>query len=233
MPNVLYSAVFLVERTLRPLIPARSGLETMRCLLLASVLILGACSSSTEPHVGRWTSHAAMPTPRGLAVAGVIDGIVYVAGGYVPLTGAVATVEAYDPVANTWTRKLAPMRASQGVAAGADLNGNLYVAGGLDRNNSFLLATVEAYDPVANTWTTKSAMPMRMEYGDAGVVNGILYVVGAGVFEAYDPASDTWTLKTPNPTQGSTAVAGVLNDTLYLVGGYVGTTATLLTTVEA
>ena len=75
---------------------------------------------------------------------------------------------------------------------------------------------------------------MRMEYAVAGVVNGILYVVGGGPpVEAYDPASDTWTMKTPIPTQGNTAVAGVLNDTLYLVGGYVGATATVLTTVEA
>src|SRR5437879_4183767 len=129
MPNALYSAVFLVERTLRPLIPTRSGLETMRCLPLASVLILGACSSSTEPHVGRWTSDAAMPTPRGLAVAGVIDGIVYVAGGYVSLTGAVATLEAYDPVANTWTTKAPMPVARYGTVAGV-VNGILYVAGG-------------------------------------------------------------------------------------------------------
>src|SRR5437867_3143487 len=184
MPNALCSPVFLVERTLRLVIPTRSGLETMRCLPLASVLILGACSSSTEPHVGRWTSDAAMPTPRGQTVAGVIDGIVYVAGGYVALTGAVATLEAYDPVANTWTTK-APM-------------------------------------PVARYGTV------------AGVVNGILYVTRGSVLQAYDPATDTWTMRAPpTPTQGNNAVAGVLNDTLYVVGGYVGATATVLTTVEA
>src|SRR2546430_4082981 len=92
-PSVRRQAARRTGRTLRPLIPTRS-LETIRWLPLVSVLILCACSSSTEPHVGRWTTHAAMPTPRGHAVAGVIDGILYVAGGYVQFTGAVATLEA-------------------------------------------------------------------------------------------------------------------------------------------
>ena len=114
----------------------------MRCLPLVSVLILGACSSSTEPHVGRWTTDAAMPTPRGQAVAGVIDGILYVAGGYVPFTGAVATLEAYDPVANTWTVK-APMPAARYGAVAGVVNGILYVAGGMVGDST----TVAAYDP--------------------------------------------------------------------------------------
>jgi N-acetylneuraminic acid mutarotase len=61
------------------------------------------------------------------------------------------------------------------------VNGILYVAGGVgcpDIGCGWDLDTVEAYDPVTNAWKTKAAMPTKRMSPAAGVINGVLYVVG-------------------------------------------------------
>lgn len=185
----------------------------------------GACTDCfTYLSVGRWTSFPAMLTPRGQTVAGVINGILYVAGGYVPLTGAVATLEAYDPVASTWTAK-APMPIARYGAVAGVVNGILYVAGGLVGDST----TVDAYDPATNTWTTKVATMHAWHGAAAGaVLNGLLYVAGGHDYnnstilasvEAYDPAANTWTTKAPMPMPVEYGVASVVNGILCVVGG--------------
>jgi len=75
----------------------------------------------------------------GSAVAGVIDGTIYVAGG---LRGtAVAQVSAYDPLADRWDTTLPPLPAPRDHACGGVLDGKLYVAVGENANR------VQAQDP--------------------------------------------------------------------------------------
>ena len=77
-----------------------------------------------------------------------------------------------------------------------------------------------------DTWdTTKASRVTATTGSSAGVIDGILYVVGGNgggsidVLEAYDPVSDTWTTKSPIPTARSFAASGVINGKLYVVGG--------------
>lgn len=97
------------------------------------------------------------------------------------------------------------------------------------------------FDATANDfWSTKTSMPAPREQAAAGVVNGILYVVGGhdvneavvGTVEAYDPASDSWTTKASMPTPRLLFNAiGVVNGILYAVGG--NSDGVLLATIEA
>ena len=64
------------------------------------------------------------------------------------------TVEAYDPIANTW-HTVAPMGTPRSHLASATLNGVVYAIGGWD---AAALNTVEAYDPIANAWHTVASM---------------------------------------------------------------------------
>ena len=176
-----------------------------------------------DPSTNSWVTKAVMPTPRhGLAV-GVVNGILYAVGGDTTdaETGfdiAVATVEAYDPVANSWTTKAAMRRPRGGLAVGV-VNGIIYAVGG-DGGG-----TAEAYDPTADSWTTRASMPTPRTEFAIGVVNGILYAVGGdsgGTVVAYDPAANAWTTKAPMPTPRVALSVGVVNGILYAVGGFNG-----------
>ncbi|MEM8532414.1 MAG: kelch repeat-containing protein [Chloroflexota bacterium] len=168
-----------------------------------------------------WTTKAAMPTARVYAVAGVVDGQIYVIGGF----GGSLTldvVEAYDPVTDSWSTKTA-MPTARGFTVAGVVDGQLYVIGGYDGNE---LNVVEAYDPVTDSWSTKAPMPTARRGAVAGVVDGQVYVVGGngsggrlGVVEAYDPVMDSWTTKAPMPTARQDTVAGVVDEQVYVIGG--------------
>ena len=194
-----------------------------------------------DPSTNLWTSKAPMPTPRSGVRVGVVDGILYAVGGTGSATVGPSltldTMDAYDPVRNTWTAK-APMPTRRyGYAVGV-AKGILFVVGGSTGTETGL---VEAYDPITNRWTVKAPMPSPRVWPGVGVVNGILYVVGgvccgcceAGygtshildTVEAYDPTTNMWTAKAPMPTQRYGFAVGVANQVLYVVGGFrVGTT---------
>jgi N-acetylneuraminic acid mutarotase len=181
-----------------------------------------------DPTTNTWTTRASMPTPREFLAVGVVNGILYAVGGYQSVGGAqtaMRTVEAYDPVSDTWSAKN-PLPTARGLLGVGVVNGILYAVGGTAPNN-----VVEAYDPVANTWMTKAPMPTTRSGLGVGVLNGVLYAVG-GVFspgstsgfmntvEAYDATTNTWTTKASMPSARSELGVGVLNNTLYAIGGF-------------
>jgi N-acetylneuraminic acid mutarotase len=195
-----------------------------------------AASTTGCSSPGTWTSKASMPTATGwpAPTAGVINGILYVAGG-TSVTGAgtaLATLQAYDPVSNTWTTKASMSTGREGPAAGV-INGVLYVAGGVGSGgigHADGIAALEAYDPATDTWTSKAPMPTARAGGAAGVINGILFVVGGtsssvtggyadvNSVEAYNPTTNTWATKAPMPTAGFRMASAVINGILYVAG---------------
>src|SRR5213592_3434818 len=115
-----------------------SAFRSRRQVLLATiaVLFLNSCRSATEPCTDCWTTKASMLTPDVEFGVGVVNGILYAVGGedglyHCPFGGApgpgpfLGVVEAYDPVANTWTTKasMPTPRARFGVGV---TNGVLY-----------------------------------------------------------------------------------------------------------
>ena len=178
-----------------------------------------------DPNTNGWTTKAPMPTGRPGVQVGVVNGVLYAVGGINaglvdPLP--IGTVEAYDPVTNTWATKQ-PIPAPPFGAGVGVVNGILYAVGGIAPGGSGVVVTgtLQAYDPVSNTWTTKAPMPTPRLGFRVGVVNGILYTVGgdaAGTVEAYDPVTNTWTAKQPMLTARSGFGVGVVNGILYAVG---------------
>jgi len=86
-----------------------------------------------------WTTLAPMPTARhGLAAAAGSDGKIYAIGGTISSGAAVATMEAYDPVADTWSAA-APMSAARtGLARRWDRTARSTPSGILQRAESGL-----------------------------------------------------------------------------------------------
>jgi PKD repeat protein/N-acetylneuraminic acid mutarotase len=118
--------------------------------------------------------------------------------------------------------------ATSGAAFGV-IGGKVLLAGGQVANNCAPTQTLRIYDPASDTWTTGAPMPTARWYGAAGVLNGLLYVVGGEgggcpgptfhTVEAYDPVTNTWLTKAPMPTARYYLGVGVVDGILYTVGG--------------
>ncbi|MFC1628283.1 Kelch repeat-containing protein, partial [Gemmatimonadota bacterium] len=183
---------------------------------LTSGLTIGSISGSDDDS---WVTKDPMPTPRHEASAGVINGILYVAGG----EGGATALEAYNPATGNWTVKT-PMPTGRSTASTGVIDDKLYVAGGRLGGPT---AVLEVYDPSTNSWTTKVAMPTARESAEAGVNGGKLYVVGGSsdgstavsTLEIYDPSTNSWTTGAPMPTARVDAAVGVIDGKLYVAGG--------------
>jgi N-acetylneuraminic acid mutarotase len=103
----------------------------------------------------------------------------------------------------------------------AELNGKIYVVGGLPRTN-----TVQEFDPATNTWRIVSPLPIALDHTAAAGVAGKLYVMGgdtssgptSAVYE-YDPTGNQWTQKASMPTARAALATVVIAGKIYAVGG--------------
>jgi hypothetical protein len=187
--------------------------------LLASVLLLSAGMASVAvaqvqtceiPAVivthNTWTSGAPMPTALVGGAAAVLEGQIYVVGGFNG-SAIVTNTQVYNPATNVWSTGV-PLPTPLGDVASAVVNNVLYVIGGSgSTTGSPVTNTVYAYNPKTKTWSTKAAMPTARDVAAAVVVNNIIYVIGGwnGVFsgnglatvESYNPATNTWRKENP------------------------------------
>jgi len=194
-----------------------------------------------------WKELAPMPTRRGAASAGVANGKIYVTGGANSLPGVnengihparphnvVATVEEYDPAANSW-KTVRPLLLARNHHATVGVGDKIYVIGGrvgaaFISSASNNVDLVEMYDPASDLWTPRARMPTaRSAIGAAVYNNNILVAGGEGqdqrflaafkAVEAYDPALNRWQVlpSMPHPRHG--LAVGAVGNRLYTVSG--------------
>lgn len=175
-----------------------------------------------------WTTGASMPTARTEVAGAVLDGKIYVIGGYDESGKTTDVVEVYDPLTDRWSRA-SSLPEPEDHAAAATNNGKLYVVGGYitvggqrtSTNNSFI------YDPSADKWEEIKSMPTPRGALTANFINDILYVIGGqdasrktvSTNEAYDPKTDTWTERQPMPTIRHHHASAVIEGKLFVIGG--------------
>ncbi len=209
-------------------------------LLLAPIGLLIGCDGDDvtgtngdggPPAAFEWTVRAALPVPRTDLGVAVVDGKVYVLGGFSGST--LARVDAYEPATDAWTRKADMPTARRSFAVGV-LNGKIYVAAGMswtDPNAVTYITATEEYDPTTDTWTSRAPCPLDPAFNSVfgnmhmsgGAGNGRLYVVvfntntpGLSATYEYDPGTDSWTSKAPVPFTYSQFVSTTLNGKLYV-----------------
>jgi N-acetylneuraminic acid mutarotase len=146
-----------------------------------------------DPATDTWTQKGDMPRGIGAGYSSVVDGKIYVFGGYVFSD----RVDEYDPATDTWTQK-SNMPTKKRALTTSALDGKIYVIGGYvpgvpDYQG---VATVEVYDPTTDTWTTAPDMPTGRFGPRSSVVDGKIYVIGGMEYwvgsakttvEEYDP----------------------------------------------
>jgi hypothetical protein len=203
-----------------------------------SVTVTDAGGSRASTGEFTWAAAPDLPTARrNLAAATGLDGRIYALGGDVDSTSsngkafltAVSTVEAFDPVSNTWAAVASLPAARSALAAATVPGGHIYAIGGFDVAFN-TVSTVEEYDPARNAWTPAASMPTPREFLAAVTGrDGRIYAIGGldaafnvvGTVEAYDPASNTWTTVAGLPTARYGLAAAVGPDgRIDAIGGF-------------
>lgn len=176
---------------------------------------------------GRWSSLPALPAPRSSHMAAVLDGVLYVAGGWDldhdPATARWATtVEALD-LRNTdagWRSIEAPFRLrGVGVAAAA---GRLVIVGGMDPIGVPQRVT-HLFDPRDASWTRGPELPASPFGAAAAAVGNDVVVTGMdGGVHVLEPGQAAWrsagSVLFPRFFHQNVAVAGQV----FAIGGTAG-----------
>ncbi len=133
-----------------------------------------------DPQSNAWTEKTSMPTLRGSAATVEYSGKIYVIGGdQGDVSGNtptyLSTVEAYDPITDSWT-SLANLQIPRSHLAAAVLDNKIYAISGLSTKST--PASVEEYNPASNTWSYSSNLPQARYLLGALSFNNIIYTLG-------------------------------------------------------
>jgi N-acetylneuraminic acid mutarotase len=175
-----------------------------------------------------WTIGASMPSARTEVAGAVLDGKIYVIGGFEEGGKATNIVEVYDPQTDTWDRT-SPLPIPLEHTAASTYNGKLFVVGGYTVIDDKRTPTDKlfSYDPSTNEWKELKSMSEARGALTANFVDGILYAIGGEdsslntlkKTEAYDPTTNTWSTKSPMPTPRH-HIASIADDgKIYVIGG--------------
>lgn len=192
-----------------------------------------------DPIANTWTTKTSLPGNRAYASGGVINGKLYITGGWDGGGAYLNSLVIYDPVNNTWDSSKSAMPVPRrSYAAGGVVNNKLYVVGGRNESGN-PISIVKEYDPTSDTWTDKTSLPDVRQNSSAATINGKLYIAGGqdlisetNSLLEYDPIGDSWAEKTPMPYQLGRATSAVIttnstytpndnvsSEKLFIIGG--------------
>lgn len=190
-----------------------------------------------DPETQLWEARRPMPFTRScFAVQAGIDGKIYVFGGHVPTPDGLfmdetATVQAYDPLTDTWeTKTPMPSRRAR-MASTVGLDGKIYLIGGVIdfASSKANLTKVEKYDPLNDQWENMPDLqtPRRWPAAATVAANGDIYVIGGygqsgdlDRVEALTPGESSWRLA-PSLNLGRSylGAASLRDGRIFAIGG--------------
>jgi len=172
-----------------------------------------------------WKILADMPTPRTEVTAAVVDGKIYVIGGFDRSGRTLNTVEIYDPQMNAW--QVGPsLPDGRHHAAVVSLGQTLYVIGGFGGAAAEPQADVFSLSAGQNSWSRATAMPTARGALAAATDGQKIFAIGGvgrdgltNALEIYDAANSTWSVGSPATIKRDHLAAGWIQGQLYVAGG--------------
>ena len=217
---------------LQPRAAAAAAVVGDQIIVTGGVDANGALLNTTEVFDGTsWTLGAPIPTPRQMLAAASDGKLIYAVGG-TNGNSDMATVEAYDPAAKTWTSlpNMSQPRSDLGVAI-ADQR--LVAVGGLSRGQ--VLKSVAVLDVIGKSWADLPDMATARHGMAVDAVEKAVYAIGGStgagdndVTAAAEvlrlPARETqpaaqWRALPDAPTARLMMAWAVLNDKIWVLGG--------------
>jgi N-acetylneuraminic acid mutarotase len=203
-------------------------IEFLQTIALA-ILLTAFLQVNAQPEF--WQSLTPIPEPRGFAASAVLDGKIYIIGGFNSTESrALSSVIAYNPKYGTYTTGIADLPFGLGNASAAVLDGKIYLTGGRRHHSlNYMSNFVYVFDPQENAWTSR-AFSLRPRFNHTSVVlDGKLIIMGGRTervvdgldrtVEMYDPATDTWTYLASMVEETAAFTAVVYQDKIYAFGG--------------
>jgi N-acetylneuraminic acid mutarotase len=207
-----------------------------------AILLLALLTASAAEAQEIWTNLAKLPQPQCEAATAVLDGKLYVLGGWSTNSGETwDAVQIYDPAADKWS---AGPKLPVGVnhAGAAAVGGKLYVVGGFlgPFRQREPTANVWAFDPPTGKWEARAPLPAPRGALVVGAIGDKIYAAGGerrrpfgqavpqgaaipyepvADFAVYDAKTDTWQILPPMKVARDHAMGGVIDGTLLVVGG--------------
>ena len=215
-------------------------MERAKILIAVALAACGDGGSTTidaapPPLPEGWIELAAMPVAVGESAAAVLDGKVYVAGGFDTL----ASVQVYDIAEDTW-RVGSAMPLGTDNAGAAATAGKVYVVGGEG-------AALLVHDVAGGSWSRGPELPSPRFSSAVELIGGELHLVGGWSFDrsnnvsvathdVLDLAAGTYERRAAASVARNHAFSGVIDGKLYVTGGrapgHEGADASNLTTTE-
>lgn len=138
-----------------------------------------------------------------------------------------ASVETDTANVSRW-RARAQMPMPRGRFAQAELDGTIFVIGGL--TDAGWTAEVDAYNPEEDRWERRAPKPTAVANVGAVAVGGLIYVPGGldekgvvrDLLEVYDPRADTWQKAASLPVPLCAYAIAPASDGFYVFGGWDG-----------
>lgn len=206
--------------------------------LLASALVVPPsprlAAQGFEPE-GTWEVVGEMPVPRNESAAALVDGRIYIFGGYGSEPDPSTLGQVYDVANDRWSEtKPVPMALHHAGAAVVD--GKIYLVGGFTRpfGERDPVNNVWMYDPATDGWQARAPLPAPRGALGVAVSDGLIYAFGGErkrepgsnpiyvpVDDAavYDPSADHWDVLPPLRYRRDHLVAGAVNGKIYAIGG--------------
>lgn len=230
--RVINSRWVEVPHLLQPRAGAAAAVVGDRLVVTGGVDANGALLSTTEVFDGTsWSLGAPIPTPRQQLAAASDGKLVYTVGGTTGDSDQV-NVEAYDPVAKTWTTlpALPQARSDLGVAI---TDGRLVAVGGVSGGQ--VLKSVSVFDLMSKTWSALPDMSTsRHGMAVAAVEKSVYAIGGSSTIGNSEPTATAEVLKLPArkiqpvaqwrslpdaPTARLMMAWAVLNNKIWIMGG--------------
>jgi hypothetical protein len=163
-----------------------------------------------------------MPAPRLLAATNVVEGKIYVIGGYTT-ENSVSTnnlTQVYDPQTDLWTIKASAPLPIAG-SASAVIDNKIYILGGKSASQGVM----EVYDPANDSWAIKTATdpgywPTAAASTDTN--HPRIFFFAENRTDVYDAATDSWSSGAPAPVARLIARVASVDGTFFLIGGRTG-----------
>jgi len=188
----------------------------------------GQKSNRKRYRFSMWGQKAESFTARDSTTATVLNGRIYVFGGYAGGNHSLRSWEWYTPETDTWERIYGNwMLKHRSHLTSAALNGKIYIIGGYTTVTDECLNTVTRFDPGDNSFAYVQSLPVAMCFMRAAALNGKIYVTGGmdnddnplpSLYE-YDPAANTWTQKAPMSVARFEHGTVAVNGKIYAFGG--------------
>ncbi len=193
-----------------------------------------------DTQINTWQRVADMPTPRHGAKAAVVNGTIFVFGGWNGKDGDFAnrkypvSVEAYNPQTDTWIEKK-DMPVSRVEFDIGVVDRKIYIIGGAIRSDGGgeRIGRVDVYNPAIDTWVKGREMPTPRSSLGVGVVSNRIYAIGGRgwppvrigphltVVEEYDSTSRQWRKRGDMLDTKDSFATVVVRDSIYLIGGVI------------